>query len=58
MLVLSRRLGESVHIGNDITVTIVRLGPNTVRIGITAPQDVPVVRDDAKAKAVTNGESD
>ena len=47
MLVLSRKPNESIHIGNDITVTVVRISDNTVRLGITAPESVPIHRDDA-----------
>ena len=44
MLVLSRKAGETIQIGPDIAVTIVRIGPNTVRIGIEAPRHVSIVR--------------
>jgi carbon storage regulator CsrA len=46
MLVLSRKLDESIHIGNDIKITILRVKGNTVRIGIDAPRDVRVVRSE------------
>lgn len=56
MLVLSRKLNEKFHIGDDITVTVVRIGGNVVRLGIEAPPDVRVRRQehveaDAKANA-------
>lgn len=44
MLVLTRKLGQSIHIGEGIVLEIVRVGPQTVRIGITAPSDVRIVR--------------
>lgn len=44
MLVLSRKEQEVVHIGDNITVTVVRIGPNTVRLGIEAPKDMKIVR--------------
>jgi carbon storage regulator len=44
MLVLTRRLGEEVIIDNNIRVTIVDVGPNKVRIGISAPSDITVDR--------------
>jgi len=47
MLVLSRKRNETIRIGDDITITVVRIGPNSVRIGIEAPPEVKVVRDDA-----------
>lgn len=46
MLVLSRKPGERILIGEDIAVTVVRIGPNTVRIGIDAPRDMNIVRDE------------
>ena len=46
MLVLSRKPGEKILIGENITVTIVRIGPNNVRIGIDAPRDMNIVRDE------------
>jgi carbon storage regulator len=44
MLVLSRKVGESVIIGGRITVTVVRVDGDAVRLGIAAPEDVPVHR--------------
>lgn len=44
MLVLTRRNGEEIKIGDDIVLTIVRTGPNAVRLGVTAPKDVSIVR--------------
>ncbi len=46
MLVLSRKAGESVFIGDDISVTIVRINGNQVRIKIDAPRSVPVLREE------------
>lgn len=46
MLVLSRKRLETIRIGNDIEVTVMRIGPNAVRLGITAPKDLNVVRDE------------
>lgn len=44
MLVLTRKTYESVKIGDNIEVTIVRVGPNSVRLGIDSPSDVNIVR--------------
>lgn len=44
MLVLSRKPGEQVYIGNHITITVVEIKGNRVRIGIDAPGDVSVLR--------------
>lgn len=46
MLVLSRKLKESLVIGDGIVVTVVRIEKNQVRLGITAPEDVRVWRDE------------
>jgi carbon storage regulator len=44
MLILTRRVGESVMVGNDVTVTIVGVKGTQIRIGINAPKDVTVHR--------------
>jgi len=46
MLVLTRKLNESLRIGDDIKITVLRVKGNTVRIGIEAPRDVRVVRSE------------
>lgn len=46
MLVLSRKPGERILIGENIIVTIVRIGPNTVRLGIDAPGHMNIVREE------------
>jgi carbon storage regulator len=46
MLVLSRKLGQRFQIGQDIRVTIVKIDRNSVRIGIEAPGDVTVYREE------------
>jgi carbon storage regulator len=46
MLVLSRKQGERIRIGNDVRITIVRIGPNSVRVGIEAPDDLNIVREE------------
>lgn len=46
MLVLSRRPGERILIGDDIVITVVRFQGGTVRLGIEAPIEFPVVRDE------------
>ena len=50
MLILTSRVGETLQIGNDISVTVVEVNGNQVRIGIAAPKDVPIMRDDAKKR--------
>ena len=44
MLVLTRKLQETIQIGENITITVVRIKGNTVRVGIEAPRDVRVAR--------------
>lgn len=46
MLVLSRKVGEKLVIGNDIWVTVVAVKGNSVRVGIDAPDDVPILRSE------------
>ncbi len=46
MLVLSRREGERIHVGNDVVITIVRTGPVATRVGIEAPQEMNIVREE------------
>jgi carbon storage regulator len=46
MLVLSRKLGQRFNVGHDIRVTIVKIDRNSVRIGIEAPGDVTVYREE------------
>ncbi|KPK57864.1 MAG: carbon storage regulator CsrA [Gammaproteobacteria bacterium] len=46
MLILTRRVGESVVIGDDVSVTILGVKGNQVRIGVTAPMDVSVHRQE------------
>ena len=46
MLVLSRKPGERILIGEDVTITIVRIGPNNVRLGIEAPREMNIVREE------------
>ena len=46
MLILTRRVGETVMIGNDVTVTILGVKGNQVRVGVNAPRDVAVHREE------------
>lgn len=46
MLVLSRKPGERILIGDEVIVTIVRIGPNNVRLGIDAPREMNIVREE------------
>ena len=44
MLVLTRKPGEKIHIGTGITITVVEVKGGKIRLGIEAPDDVPVFR--------------
>ena len=46
MLILTRRVGESVVIGNDVTVTVLGVKGNQVRLGVNAPREVAVHREE------------
>ncbi len=56
MLVLSRKIGEQLLIGESIVVTVVRIGPHDVRIGIEAPADVEIVRSELVEPAERRGD--
>ncbi|MDE0938653.1 MAG: carbon storage regulator [Pirellulales bacterium] len=49
MLVLSRRESERIRVGESIVVTVVRLGKDKVRIGIEAPPEMLVLRDELQS---------
>lgn len=46
MLVLSRKLGEKIFIGQDITITVVDIDRGKIRLGIEAPRNVPIYRQE------------
>ncbi len=46
MLILTRRVGETLVIGNDITVTVLGIKGNQARIGVNAPKEVSVHREE------------
>lgn len=46
MLVLTRKVNERIRVGDEITITVVRLGPGSVRLGIDAPGHMAIVREE------------
>ena len=61
MLILTRRPGESLTIGDDVVVTVVSVTGNQIRLGITAPREVRVLREEVykamreETQAAANG---
>ena len=50
MLILSRRIGEVINIGSDIEVCVLGVNAGQVRLGITAPKEVPVHRQEVSKR--------
>ena len=50
MLVLSRKVGERILVGDNVTITVVRLTNGGVRLGIEAPMEMSVVREEVAQK--------
>ena len=46
MLILTRRIGETLMVGDDVTVTVLGVKGNQVRLGVNAPKDVAVHREE------------
>ena len=54
MLILSRHLGESVKIGDEVTVTVLGVKGGHVRLGFTAPPNIPVHREEVYERIQTD----
>lgn len=57
MLILTRRVGETLMIGNQVTVTVLGTAGGQVRIGITAPKSVAVHRKEVAERIASEGAS-
>jgi carbon storage regulator len=58
MLILTRRVGETLMIGDSVTVTVLGVKGNQVRIGINAPKDVAVHREEIYQRIQRGGEGE
>jgi carbon storage regulator len=58
MLVLTRRIGEAIRVGHDVVVTIMGLKGNQVRLGIDAPKEVAVHREEIYERIKAESETD
>lgn len=57
MLVLSRKLGEKIVINDNIVLTVVKIDRNQIRLGVEAPKDVPVYREEIAPVSTTTASS-
>ena len=58
MLILTRRVGETLMVGDDVTITVLGVKGNQVRIGINAPKEVPVHREEIYLRIKNEEEAD
>jgi len=58
MLILTRRVGETIKIGNDVAVTVLGVKGNQVRVGVNAPKNVAVHREEIFERIRREQESD
>jgi len=52
MLVLTRKLGEKIAIGNEITVVVTQIQGNHVKLGVEAPKEISIYREEVLAKTI------
>lgn len=57
MLILSRRPGESVHLGDDIKITILSIKGQQIKLGLDVPEQMPVYREEIYLKVQTQNTS-
>ncbi len=55
MLILTRRVGETLVIGDQVTITVLGVKGNQVRVGINAPKDIPVHREEIYQRIQRDG---
>ena len=55
MLVLTRKITQRIMIGNDITITLVRIGVDNVQIGVEAPENMPIYREEIASRIKNEG---
>ncbi len=53
MLVLTRKLGEKLYIGNDIVITVVDIDRSKIRLGIEAPREMKIMRTELEVEGPT-----
>lgn len=58
MLILTRRIGEALMVGNDVAITVLGVKGNQVRLGIDAPKDVAVHREEIFQKIQNDDEEE
>ena len=58
MLILTRRMGETVMIGDEVTITVLGVKRNQVRVGINAPKNIAVYRAEIYKRIKKEGKSD
>jgi carbon storage regulator len=54
MLLIRRRIGESILVGEDIEIQVIDLTPSRVKLGIIAPREVPILRKEIRLSAEQN----
>lgn len=57
MLVLQRKIGQSIYIGEDIKITIQDISSDKVKISIEAPKDIPIMREELQLATMSNMEA-
>jgi carbon storage regulator len=57
MLVISRKVGEGFTIGDNVHVSVERLGGDKVRLGIVAPREIVILRDELEEQTIDHGPS-